>query len=642
MFPRVITEKRNTTSYEYLVISESVRIKGKGSTTRNIARLGNIKKFRKHDIENLIDGLIKIFQIDTYGLSQEIEIIESLEHGSIIFWRKLWNMLGLSSIIKSFFKKSKNRLAIRAEKYIEMMVINRCIEPLSKLGGSRWVERTSYSKMKGYSNLSLHVENFYRSMDYLLGIKEELELHIFEQLQSLFSINVKLTFYDITSTFFYNDSCPISSHGYSRDTRPDKVQIVIGVVTSWEGYPIKHYVFDGNTKDESTVSDVIKDLKKIYNIEETTFVGDRGMITKLNLQQIQSEGFDYIMGIKHRQSEITRMLFIRKQIESRDYRQYKDLLIQEKKVCIKEFILWKSKQIIHDSATSYEESSFDKFEKQVQGLKNEDKILYADFKDSLKELSSDNTIGKKIFTLVKKYQVQYENTLRLIICLNEDIRKLSIKKRYECIMSLSKTLDKLFIGIKDNKKNDVIDIEKKLNSVFDGYKKRYRKYFKFKRTSKTAQAIGYTLYKKAIEEDELFDGVFILTTNRFDMDATKVVESYKDLREVEMLFHDLKHFVDIRPVRHWLEKRVRSHVFLCILALLLKRIFEINYLKGKAVTEPLEEIAKSKLIYYKVKSSNREERFQIIPKISNTSPIQQKYFKMIGISNPMSLENYLW
>ena len=97
---------------------------------------------------------------------------------------------------------------------------------------------------------------------------------------------MKLTFYDITSSFFYSDSCTLGENGYSRDNRPEREQIVIGVVTSYEGYPIKHYVFEGNTKDETTVKDIVKDLKKAYNIEETTFVGDRGMITKLNLDNV--------------------------------------------------------------------------------------------------------------------------------------------------------------------------------------------------------------------------------------------------------------------------------------------------------------------------------------------------------------------
>ena len=109
-----------------------------------------------------------------------------------------------------------------------------------------------------------------------------------------------------------------------------------------------------------------------------------------------------------------------------------------------------------------------------------------------------------------------------------------------------------------------------------------------------------------------------------------------------MLFDDLKHFVDIHPVRHWREVRVRAHVFLCILALLLKRIFEIRYMKGKAVMHPLEEISKSQLIKYEVKYSEKENRRQIFPKVTQTTPVQKEIFKMVGIKNPMSLENFVW
>ena len=117
----------------------------------------------------------------------------------------------------------------------------------------------------------------------MLSIKEGLEFALFEKMKTLFSVNVKLTFYDITSTFFYSTNCPISANGHSRDNRPDLEQIVVGVVTSYEGYPIKHFVFEGNTKDESTVTEVVEELKKTYNLEETTFVGDRGMISKFHL-----------------------------------------------------------------------------------------------------------------------------------------------------------------------------------------------------------------------------------------------------------------------------------------------------------------------------------------------------------------------
>ena len=64
MFPRIKTYQRKGKTYEYLVISESVHQPGKGSTTKDIAILGNTQRFKNGDIGNLIDGLIKIFQLE--------------------------------------------------------------------------------------------------------------------------------------------------------------------------------------------------------------------------------------------------------------------------------------------------------------------------------------------------------------------------------------------------------------------------------------------------------------------------------------------------------------------------------------------------------------------------------------------------
>ena len=66
MFPRISKSTKNGRSYEYLVISESIHVTGKGSTTRNIANLGNVSRFNCQDISNLIDGLIKIFKLEKY------------------------------------------------------------------------------------------------------------------------------------------------------------------------------------------------------------------------------------------------------------------------------------------------------------------------------------------------------------------------------------------------------------------------------------------------------------------------------------------------------------------------------------------------------------------------------------------------
>lgn len=641
MFPRISKSTKNGRSYEYLVISESIHVTGKGSTTRNIATLGNIKRFSDQDVANLIDGFIRIFKLEKYCLSEDVQMLESLEHGSIIFWQKIWDQLGLSKIIKRHVKLKDKRIQLEVDKYVQMMVINRCVDPLSKLGVTRWIKRTCYKEMVGYKDLDFDVTYFYRSMDHLLTVKDDLEFAIYEKLKDLFSINVKLTFYDITSSYFYTDNCDIGKNGYSRDNRPEREQIVIGVVTSFEGYPIKHYVFEGNRKDETTVKQVVKQLKSEYNIEDTTFVGDRGMITKLNLARLEGEGFEYIMGVKHRQDEICNMLLSEQDFEA-DHQLYKGLKIRETRVKVKEFLIWKCQKIIREQKPDLADEKFSLLQKAILSLTNKSEPKSGNYKRIVESITKgiEAPVYNKLFRGIKKYQGRYEDELRYIICLNEQRKAESEKKRQIFISKLSEDLDKVFAPNARSKEDR--DVDQALHKIFEGYKVKFKKFFTIARDAKSQRAIGYSLNQQKIEQEKKFDGIFVLLSSRYDLKPREVVESYKNLKEVEMLFDDLKNFVDIRPIRHWLQGRVRAHVFICVLALLLKRIFEIHYMQSKCTMEPLEEISKSKLIKYKVKFSKRENRSQTFPKVTNTTPMQKKYFNMIGIKNPMSLEKFIW
>jgi transposase len=548
--------------------------------------------------------------------------------------------MALSQIIAQAIAQEAPHVALEVERYIQIMVVNRCVDPLSKLGATRWVERTCFKRMKGFADLSLDVNHFYRSMDYLLRAKEQIEWALFEQLRNLFSVEVKLTFYDITSSYFYTESCPIGANGYSRDSRPDLEQIVIGVVTSFEGYPIKHYVFEGNTKDETTVAQVVEELRSVYHIEQTTFVGDRGMITRLDVQRIESEGFDYIMGVKHRQEEICQMLLASEELLASGFVSHRDLQITERRVAIKAFLLWKTKALLAQQGIEPRDEALVEFTAKIQALSSEDEPQYPDFKPILQALVGPKNakLAYRLFVLIKKYTGRYEQCPRYVICLNTERKQFAEKNRDRQLSSLAASLEKWAA----TEEQTPVEIEQGLNKIFAGYKAKYRKFFDIQRDPDSDKAIGYRLNEQQLAQEQLRDGIFILQTNREDLPAGKVVDSYKDLKEVEALFDDLKHFVDLRPIRHWLTQRVRAHVFLCILALLLKRIFEINYLGGKATLQPLEEISKSKLVFYQVRFSEREDRTQIIPKITTPNPLQKKYFNMVGIKNPLSLENIVW
>jgi transposase len=644
MFPRIVKQKKNGTVYEYLVVSQSVWRNGQSHTDK-VATLGNLKNLKRHDIENLIDGLIKIFQLDKYVLSDEVEVLESLVYGPIMIWRKLWQRMKLSELIDTQIRQKHPDVSIGVAKYVELMAVNRCIEPLSKLGISRWFETTCYKELQDFADLPMEVNYFYRSMDYLVEMKDELELAIFKQLRNLFSVNIKLTFYDITSTYFYGDECPIAEPGYSRDLRPDCDQIVVGVVTSYEGYPLKHYVFTGGTTDSTTVADVVKDLKTSFNIEETVFVGDRGMITKLNLEKVEGEGFDYIMGVKLRQDALCQMLFEQGEVdwdgvEKRD--DLRDLKVIERKVAVKYFLLWKTKEILKAHRISASDAAFQLFVDQIEALTDKSEPVSKDFKAVLQGLTPEMTtkIRQKIWTVIKRYTKRYDHVYRFIYCLNSDRRQSAQFKRERRIEEISRKLDDVFS--EDSKLQTKKEIDKAINKIFEGYKLRFKKFFVLDHDPADNRVIGYHQNMATIEDEKKYDGVFVLLTSQAELAIDKVVTSYKNLREVETLFDDFKNFVDVRPVRHRLEIRVRGHVFICILALLLKRIYEIDCLGSKSVTESLEEIAKVNLVRFKVKFSTREDRHQIIPKVTNVNPMQKKYFNLVGINNPMNIEKFTW
>jgi hypothetical protein len=87
----------------------------------------------------------------------------------------------------------------------------------------------------------------------LSEVKTQVEGALHRQVSHLFNRDVSLVFYDVTSACFEGTQCGKAKHGYSREHRPDLLQIEIGLMVDSEGMPIGHEVFDGNVKDVSTV-----------------------------------------------------------------------------------------------------------------------------------------------------------------------------------------------------------------------------------------------------------------------------------------------------------------------------------------------------------------------------------------------------
>ena len=179
-------------------------------------------------------------------------------------------------------------------------------------------------------------------------------------------------------------------------------------------------------KDEKTVINVVKQLKKEFHIEETTFVGDRGMITKLNLSTIENKGYSYIMGVKHRQSEIHEMLLYLYDDDNNKklFEEYKNLQIHDTKLKIKDFILWKITQILLNEGIKTNKEVYNELKKEISYLNNSlTKVKYDGVRNAIKPLTEDKKIRSKISALIRKYIGQYDNIHR------NNIPKASIGRR---------------------------------------------------------------------------------------------------------------------------------------------------------------------------------------------------------------------
>jgi len=142
-------------------------------------------------------------------------------------------------------------------------------------------------------------QRLYRALDNLLPHKEALEKHLKSRLGELFGLKYDLLLYDVTSTYFEGEAKanPMARRGYSRDKRSDCKQVCIGLVVSKCGMPLGYEVFDGNRTDVTTLKTIVETIERRYGKADRIWVGDRGMMSKKNLEFLRSGHRRYIIGV---------------------------------------------------------------------------------------------------------------------------------------------------------------------------------------------------------------------------------------------------------------------------------------------------------------------------------------------------------
>jgi len=159
--------------------------------------------------------------------------------------------------------------------------------------------------------------------------------------------------------------------------------------------------------------------------------------------------------------------------------------------------------------------------------------------------------------------------IRLIVCYNPERAGEEKKKRAEIIQELEIELDGLKERVKKGELKNVKPIISKAEEILR--RKHGKRYFNYK---VSVGKFEYWLDKKNIDKEDDLDGKFIVKTKEKKLSTETVVRRYKDLADIEDMFRELKDFLGVMPVYHYADRRVKAHIFACVLALFLEKYFE--------------------------------------------------------------------
>lgn len=548
MYVRTISRKNKDGSIvTYVQLAHNVWDKEKGHAKAEVIHsFGRADELDIDAIRRLVKSLCRFLspedaiqaQVNLEKGSDSLQFIKSLPMGGAYILRKIWQMLGLHTVIVKSLKNRKFRSPV--EWAIFAMVANRALSPDSKRAVEEWVREDVWLGNEG----PISLQHLYRAMDFLLEDKEGIQKEVFFATADILNLEVDLLFFDTTSTYMEideEDTEGLRRYGHSRDRRADLPQVVIGLAVTKEGIPVRCWVLPGNTQDMNTVEMVKRDLHG-WRLSRCIWVMDRGMNSEENRIILQRAGGHYILGER-----------------------------------------------LRDAQGNYKESL------SCRGRYHE---IGEDLK--VKEV----IIGKG------------ERRRRFVVVYNPEQAK---KDR----ASRERTLKKIQEAIKDlgEQKGKV---HKKAVCALLSHRS-------MGRYLKQLQSGAIKIDRLKVKAEEALDGKYLLTTSDDSLTAEDVALGYKQLMEVERAFRTLKTTLELRPIYHRKDERIKAHILLCFLALLLVRIAEnktaLTWDKIRAVMERLHlGEFKSKDGYILQRTELTSEQANILKKLNFSPP--PRFYRM--------------
>jgi transposase len=234
----------------------------------------------------VIDLIRRSLKGETFVPAEEVfRNVRSRPHGHVQAILTMIRRLGLDAIIAP--QPSRQRDLVTA------MIAERLLFPCSKLATTRHWHDTTLAE-------ELHVQGadddeLYAAMDWLLGRQKTIEAKLAERHLT----EGGLVLYDVSSSYYEGEKCPLARRGHDRDGKTGRPIIVYGVLGDALGRPVAVQVYPGDTGDPTTVPDQVAKLSGRFGLSRIVLVGDRGMLTQARINTLKEHpGLGWISALR--------------------------------------------------------------------------------------------------------------------------------------------------------------------------------------------------------------------------------------------------------------------------------------------------------------------------------------------------------
>jgi len=307
MFLRSTNRRKDGKDHRYFSIVENHRLPDGKTIQRTVLYLGEINDQQQAAWRRTLDvfiedeeryATISLFPDDRELPADALDSVQvklsGLElrrprvFGNCWLACELWHQLGLDEFWQQHLPEA--RAAVSWEKVLRLLVVNRLLDPGSEFHVHRqWFVDSAMDELLETDFAVAEKDRLYRCLDRILEHKRDLFIWLKLKWADLFHADFEVLLYDLTSTYFEGEmeQNPKARRGYSRDQRPDCLQLVIALVVTPDGFPLAYEVMNGNTSDRTTLRDFLHRIEQTYGKAQRVWVMDRGIPSEAILKEMR-------------------------------------------------------------------------------------------------------------------------------------------------------------------------------------------------------------------------------------------------------------------------------------------------------------------------------------------------------------------